>query len=432
LRLELKKSLLAFLIAATMVGGLAFVGSIYFGTVHASTNVIGIITSDSTWTKAGSPYTLTGPVGVSNGVTLIIEAGTTVNLNNYYITVNGTLRAVGNNADKIQINGGEIVFSQSSSSWNEQTGSGSIIENAILTSDSTAIEIWNMSPKINRNSIVGSIFAHGASPYIPGGTEAVPIISNNIIRKSGYNVAIQSSVSPSITNNTIRGGIISGGHGSTVISNNIIEGDGEYGIEAGSVPDYISNNIISGFDIGIGAHISTIIERNIIVNNQNGILMNINANPVIRYNTIVNNSNGINLPGYAPPNIGYHNIQVTYNNIQENSNYNIYLGPNARYDVNASYNWWGTTDTQAISQKIHDSKDDFNLGTVTFEPFLTEPNPAAVPSASPGIPEFPTSIILALLVTATLAMAVASKRKTRSKLPAKQPAFTIVASTNQA
>ena len=46
-----------------------------------------------------------GNISVSQGVTLTIEAGATVNLNNYYMTVNGALVAKGTSTDKIQING---------------------------------------------------------------------------------------------------------------------------------------------------------------------------------------------------------------------------------------------------------------------------------------------------------------------------------------
>jgi hypothetical protein len=45
------------------------------GLAQSSTNVNGILSSDTTWTKAGSPYTFTGPVGVISGVTLTIETG---------------------------------------------------------------------------------------------------------------------------------------------------------------------------------------------------------------------------------------------------------------------------------------------------------------------------------------------------------------------
>jgi len=108
------------------------VGTAPFFTVQASNDIIGIITSDTTWTKAGSPYTLKGPTAVNTGVTLTIEPGVTVNLNKYYIQVNGTLTAKGADNDKIYFNDGQVIFTSVSNGWNEQTGSGSIIQNAVF------------------------------------------------------------------------------------------------------------------------------------------------------------------------------------------------------------------------------------------------------------------------------------------------------------
>jgi len=49
------KSLLSAFLIVIMVGGFALAGTLHFGTVQASTSFIGIITSDTTWTKANSP-----------------------------------------------------------------------------------------------------------------------------------------------------------------------------------------------------------------------------------------------------------------------------------------------------------------------------------------------------------------------------------------
>jgi hypothetical protein len=89
-----------------LVDVLVLVGTANFGVVQVSAEapgVIVIITSDTTWTKADRPYSLTGPVMVNNGVTLTIEAGATVNVNGYYIVVNGTLRVLGSATEIIHI-----------------------------------------------------------------------------------------------------------------------------------------------------------------------------------------------------------------------------------------------------------------------------------------------------------------------------------------
>ena len=107
----MKKKLLLFpLLIAFIISTFTFSGRLQFGAAQAGTNVVGIITSSTNWTKADSPYTLTGPVAVNTGVTLTIEAGTLVNLNDFYIQVNGTLIAIGSDGEKISFNNGEIVF----------------------------------------------------------------------------------------------------------------------------------------------------------------------------------------------------------------------------------------------------------------------------------------------------------------------------------
>ncbi|MGD0405907.1 MAG: hypothetical protein ABSB10_04575 [Candidatus Bathyarchaeia archaeon] len=113
----------AILLATLIVCPLIFVCNV----VHADTVPPSIISSDTTWTKANSPYNLSGPTLVNQGVTLTIQAGATVNLNTYYLQVNGTLNAVGTSANPIYIvgaavNAGQIEFTASSTSWNEQTG----------------------------------------------------------------------------------------------------------------------------------------------------------------------------------------------------------------------------------------------------------------------------------------------------------------------
>jgi len=339
-----------------VVVGLAFAGSMNFGLAQTPTTVNGIIYSDTTWTKTNSPYMLTGPVAINKDVTLTIEPGTTVSLNDYYIKVEGTLRAKGTNANKIYLGNGRVYFWNTSSDWNEVTGSGSIIENAILTS-SIEVHINDTSPKINKNSISGWIDCEYSSS----------IISNNDI-EGAIRVSFSYTV---ISGNTIHNGAIGVDCSSdyrSIISNNTISG-GETGIiSAGARDATISNNVIRDCAVGIDAVGSTI-EQNVITNNGRGVLDR--SAEIILNNTIVNNTVGVYTQNNKP---------IVFNNIHNNSEYNIRLDKLSKYNVNATYNWWGTTDVQAINQSIHDFKNDFNLGNVTFIPFLTEPNPQAGPN----------------------------------------------------
>lgn len=194
-----KAFLSAFLIAL-MISGLAFVSCVHFSAAQSGTNVTGIINSDTTWTQANSPYTLTGNVLVNNGVTLTIQAGVTVNMDVNSLQVNGTLVAIGTSTNEINFNGGPIAFTSVSNGWNNQNSSGCIIENSIINSGvglpanmgfSPVIDIQNASPLMNNDTIVGMTSVGNVAIYVNNGS---PIISNSIITTGGD--AIQLWVAP--------------------------------------------------------------------------------------------------------------------------------------------------------------------------------------------------------------------------------------------
>jgi len=66
-------------------------------------------------------------------------------------------------------------------------------------------------------------------------------------------------------------------------------------------------------------------------------------------------------------------LTITGNDIFENIWYNFDLGEKQIWDLDARNNWWGTTDTAIIRQKIYDKHRDQTLGRVVFTPFATAP-----------------------------------------------------------
>jgi hypothetical protein len=67
-----------------------------------ATNVSGTLASSQTWTKTGSPYTLTGNTTVGGGATLTIQPGVRVEATNAWtLRVTGVVKAVGTPADPI-------------------------------------------------------------------------------------------------------------------------------------------------------------------------------------------------------------------------------------------------------------------------------------------------------------------------------------------
>jgi lipopolysaccharide export system protein LptA len=77
--------------------------------LRAQTNVSGVISTNTTWTKSNSPYIVTGNVLVNTGVTLIIDAGVEIRLEaSKYLKIEGEIKAIG------QIND-SIIFTSNSS-----------------------------------------------------------------------------------------------------------------------------------------------------------------------------------------------------------------------------------------------------------------------------------------------------------------------------
>lgn len=368
----LMKSFLSAFLIIIMTSGVALASTMHLGAVHADTDVTGIIDSDTTWTKANSPYSLTGPVAVNIGVTLTIEAGVQVYFNTYYLQVNGTLVAKGTDNEPVSFITGdgypsEIRFMPSSQSWDEKTGAGSIIENGNIPSHSFRIIIEGASPKIASSDSRAGITINSGSP----------VFSNNRIKVSAFTIR---GGAPLIINNKIYCRIIVEG-GSPVILNNTITPDSYIGIEVTGGNPYISNNDINDFHIGISAAYG-VIERNYIHGGPVGIEI---GNGVVRNNTIAG-ATGISVQASSKPTITYNNFEI--GNVEGIKN--IFLAEGANQDVDAAHNWWGTTDEAIISQSIFDNKNDFTLGTVNFVPFLTEANPQAMPDPDASTPTAPS------------------------------------------
>jgi parallel beta-helix repeat protein len=397
---------------AIILSGLILVSTVQFGIVRASTEAMGKISSDTTWTTANSPYILTGNVLVNNGVTLTIQPDVTVNLGDYYILVNGTLVAKGTVNSPIRFNGGSITFSGFSVGWDEQTGSGCLVENALFSSTSVSSE---SSVKISKSSLDAGITGGGAtiSENVIEGEVSGGLISGNTITGDVSGVTVSNNIITGkvsgnvVSKNTITGGVVARGN-CTISENTItggIEGAGngilvasEYVI-SGGYPT-IEDNLIANTDIGINigvlirdwfsANIPKI-QRNLITKNSLGIKFTISVqNPygdreptTIQDNTISQNAIGIKIEG------PFEHCTIRNNNIQDNSDYNLYLEGTSN-NVDVTYNWWGTNNEQAIGKSIYDFEDDFNLGTVDFVPFWTEPNPDAPAKPAPT-PTSPTS-----------------------------------------
>jgi hypothetical protein len=330
--------------------------------VHASNQVGGTIVSDTTWTLTDSPYKLSGSVTINGGVTLTIEPGVVVDLYLYSIMVIGTLNAQGTSDNNIVFQtsyppSSPLINFLSGPGWDESTGTGCIIKNGIFSS--VAVYISNCSVKIS-NTYFTNTNSYTAISVFTGS----PLIVNNAFDCHGVGINTNS--------------------GYAIISNNFIKCPGNYGVYA-SNNAYISDNNITGCSTGVYVTGNSTVTRNLITSNTYGVRLSASS-AKIENNVIANNNYGISGGGTIRYNTFGNNVlgvdislasNITQNNIISSTQKNIRMSMSSPNTIDATYNWWGTTDTQTINQTIQDYKTNPSTGKVNFAPFLNELNTQA-------------------------------------------------------
>lgn len=328
-----------YVVAGMLVVAIVLVGLAAVYVLAVQQQVSGNVNSDTTW---GGVINMEANVTVSNGATLTIQPGTTVNLGSSTLQIDGTLVAKGNWVQKISFNQGKILFTANSTPWNEQTGLGSIMDNCI---SSSYIILRESSPKLT-NSVLNDPPYDARIILIDGGA---PIISNN---------QIIGDVHPVVYGIGGGNGIDFWNDSNATITGNTIK------------------NCMNG--ISISAKIDTFtgtitIEHNLITENGVcGLYFGVPQKVIFQDNTVTKNYWGFRVDGYSNQSV------FENNNIYGNTNRTITMEASRwNTDMNIPNNWWGTTDNNAITQSIYDSKSNPQLGTVSFTPILEAPNPNA-------------------------------------------------------
>ena len=232
----------------------------------ASTQVTGVLASNTTWTAAGNPYIMTGDVTVPAGITLTIEAGVNIQVTatddqggddefaQTELIVHGTLTVNGSALQRVTFSG--QTPSDPARWWGiriEQGGTPSTIRYAAIS---------------------GSDF--GLFLDRDGGLVTVEHVHFFDIAHTGVAVTDgEPAILASLFNGTLPGstGIRAFFSGQPIIANNVIAGFHQWGIDLNqNVPTttYISNNTIVGANIGLhvapefGSSLTAIVTNNIV------------------------------------------------------------------------------------------------------------------------------------------------------------------------
>jgi parallel beta-helix repeat protein len=201
------------------------------------------------------------------------------------------------------------------------------------------------------------------------------ILDHVIMEYNYWGLQLNTNTSKAtVTNSTFRHiatcGVCTGPHpiaGPIIISNNLFTDCGHEGVDTYQDQNLtIKYNLFIENVVGVVANGSTVtIEANTFRNNHRGINPVNGGNPTIVGNEITQNTfAGIWIWEGS-------SASLTGNNIYDNA-MNVGLG-RSNQNLNAENNWWGVTDSSTIEKLVQDGKDESGLGIVNFEPYAMEP-----------------------------------------------------------
>ena len=339
--------------------------------VLVATPVSGIIYENTTWTRYGSPYVLTGDLLIYENKTLTIEPGVEVLANGeYYIWLykGATLNATGEEANPIVftanrsatprwgglrlhytsrnttiiLNYVHISYAHYVVTWPEQwqtidfTGLKLIIKNCNIVHCISVTEMWGMWTQDFyveiTNSFIGYFENVGIRINYPNGI--VKIHNNTFTSGNGDAIALNGNGRYyEICRNTI-----TSNYGSGIY----IDGTVCYGI--------IKDNLIM-YNAEAGLELRP-------CNDEHLVAMN---------NYIARNHWGILFTEFAQQ----LRCDIVHNDIQLNAEYDMVSAAGGEgVIINATYNYWGTASQNEIENRIYHFFDDFHLREIYYRPYL--------------------------------------------------------------
>lgn len=364
----------------------------------SSTSVSGRISTNTTWTLIGSPYIVVGDVVVETDVFLTIEPGVVVKFTSGTdLIIDGALVAQGNSLQRITFTSDSIT--PEPGDWgtirfrDTSIDEACVIDWAIIEYANRGVTLDYSSPKISNSVLrynVDGIYSES------GGIARIldSSIFNNTYGVSGlFDYVGRSEITRSIVSNNTYG-VLSEGFWSVFTIKESTFSNNTYGIWAYYIR--ILGSDISRNTNGVAAYSAFISKSIISENNGEGIspiwwgTWYDSGSFTVRYSTITGNKgNGAISKGSST---------IHFSNIYGNTPYDVVnLAPfsSSGADINATDNWWGTTDTAEIDQHIYDYYDDYNLRKVLYQPILDSPvtiPPIAHDVAITSVTASPTSI----------------------------------------
>jgi uncharacterized protein (TIGR02145 family) len=391
------------------------------------TEVCGVLSENTTWTKQNSPYYLKNcNLAVAASITLTIEAGVTVIIDpTRRLIVDGSLVVSGATNDSVIFRSSgaerftEIYFRTGSTG--HLTGfslSGAVngvraegaqisISKGTIRYCQTGVRLLNATAALSETTFkynaTGAIFANdsqtsgtisscqfigntagdyasaiylgsGASFTITGSTftanNATALeITDNQNKKVDSNTFDSNTNAVKVNSTKFTGNSVTRNKGfgllatSSSVESNQINENDGHGVQGANGCTIVNNTINDNKGSGIQCAGFNTIEHNRISRNAADGIVEVGSG-VIRYNTITANvGDGVKTSSLPT---------INHNNIYQNTGYNVNATKESNETINAKSNYWGTTVSAQIAAKIHDYYDDGMSVKVDYSDFASQ------------------------------------------------------------
>ena len=306
---------------------------------QSQSNVCGVIADMTVWDKANSPYIATCDLEVQ---TLTIEPGVQVLFQSAVkMKVSGELISVGTSAEHIQ-----FVAEDTQAKWGGlilQTNSGgkANLDYVDMSYSTTGISVQCCQGVTGDAATIDHSTFKNIDTVLSGYAGSNKVVVRNSLFEDNGTVANSAD---------------------KVFYDSVFKNN-QYGLyQTERISVY--NSEFSGHDVALWGGRGKVENCNI-HDNEIGIRAFYEGFELNK-NSVTTNEVGVILgeyDGYTAP--------VIHNSIYGNSLFNL-KNPTS-HDKIVTHNWWGTTDYTLIETKVHDERDDVNLGRVVFDPLLSRP-----------------------------------------------------------